>query len=512
MIDQIIQYWYIVIPALLIFHQFISLIRTSYLRKRLGAKPFTHTQYDGFYGFRFGRDFLKAKKIGRQVDLLNSHFHDNVDTFLSYAFGKQVIFTRDPENIKALLATQFTDFSLGGRLKFFKPLLGYGIFTLDGEGWKHSRSMLRPQFAKEQVAHVTSLEPHFQLLKKHIIKNKGQYFDIQKLFFRFTVDSATEFLFGESVNSLQDSSIGFENVNELEERRKFAEAFNKAQEYISTRVVLQHFYWLINNKEFRECNDIVHKFTNYYVQKALDATPEELEKQSGYIFLYELVKQTRDPNVLRDQSLNILLAGRDTTAGLLSFAVFELAKNPQIWTKLRAEINEHFGLGEESRVNEITFQSLKRCEYLKAVLNETLRLHPSVPRNARFARKNTTLPRGGGPNGNDPVLVRRNQVVQYSVSAMQTDPKYYGKDALVYKPERWFEESIRTLGWAYLPFNGGPRICLGQQFALTEAGYVLARLVQSFDSLELKPDTEYPPARLTHLTMCLFDGDFVKMK
>lgn len=95
---------------------------------------------------------------------------------------------------------------------------------------------------------------------------------------------------------------------------------------------------------------------------------------------------------------------------------------------------------------------------------------------------------------------------------MQTDPKYYGKDALVYRPERWFEESTRTLGWAYLPFNGGPRICLGQQFALTEAGYVLARLVQSFDSLELKPDTEYPPARLTHLTMCLFDGDFVKMK
>ncbi|EER32695.1 cytochrome P450 52A7 [Candida tropicalis MYA-3404] len=511
MIEQVLHYWYIVLPAFIIFHWIVSAIHTNSLRRKLGAKPFTHTQLDGFYGFKFGRDFLKAKRIGRQVDLINSRFPDDIDTFSSYTFGNHVIFTRDPENIKALLATQFNDFSLGGRIKFFKPLLGYGIFTLDGEGWKHSRAMLRPQFAREQVAHVTSLEPHFQLLKKHILKNKGGFFDIQELFFRFTVDSATEFLFGESVNSLKSASIGCDEETELEERKKFAEAFNKAQEYISTRVALQQLYWFVNNSEFKECNEIVHKFTNYYVQKALDATPEELEKQSGYVFLYELVKQTRDPNVLRDQSLNILLAGRDTTAGLLSFAVFELARNPHIWAKLREDVESQFGLGEESRIEEITFESLKRCEYLKAVMNETLRLHPSVPRNARFALKDTTLPRGGGPDGKDPILVRKNEVVQYSISGTQIDPKHYGKDAKLFRPERWFESSTRNLGWAYLPFNGGPRICLGQQFALTEAGYILVRLAQSFDTLELKPDTEYPPPRLAHLTMCLFDGALVKM-
>lgn len=511
MIEQVLHYWYIVLPAFIIFHWIVSAIHTNSLRRKLGAKPFTHTQLDGFYGFKFGRDFLKAKRIGRQVDLINSRFPDDIDTFSSYTFGNHVIFTRDPENIKALLATQFNDFSLGGRIKFFKPLLGYGIFTLDGEGWKHSRAMLRPQFAREQVAHVTSLEPHFQLLKKHILKNKGGFFDIQELFFRFTVDSATEFLFGESVNSLKSASIGCDEETELEERKKFAEAFNKAQEYISTRVALQQLYWFVNNSEFKECNEIVHKFTNYYVQKALDATPEELEKQSGYVFLYELVKQTRDPNVLRDQSLNILLAGRDTTAGLLSFAVFELARNPHIWAKLREDVESQFGLGEESRIEEITFESLKRCEYLKAFLNETLRVYPSVPRNFRIATKNTTLPRGGGSDGNSPVLVKKGEAVSYGINSTHLDPVYYGDDAAEFRPERWNEPSTRKLGWAYLPFNGGPRICLGQQFALTEAGYVLVRLAQSFDTLELKPPVVYPPKRLTNLTMSLQDGTIVKI-
>ena len=63
--------------------------------------------------------------------------------------------------------------------------------------------MLRPQFAREQVAHVKALEPHMQVLFKHIRKSGGRTFDLQELFFRFTVDSATEFLFGESVESLR---------------------------------------------------------------------------------------------------------------------------------------------------------------------------------------------------------------------------------------------------------------------------------------------------------------------
>ncbi|KAK6457433.1 cytochrome P450 alkane hydroxylase [Scheffersomyces xylosifermentans] len=508
--------WYVVAVVLISAYVISEAVKAPVLRRKLGAKPFTNIESDGYFGFQLWRVLLDAKKSGELVDFIKRRYgllrRPDVPTFTFKIVGINLIATKDPENIKAILATQFNEFALGKRQAFFNPLLGDGIFTLDGEGWKHSRAMLRPQFAREQVAHVQSIEPHIQVLARHIRNAKGKPIELQQLFFKLTVDSATEFLFGQSVESLRDASVGMVS-DDFKGKAKFATSFNKAQDYLSTRALLQQFYWLVNNREFRECNRNVHEFADYYVQKALEASPEELEKTSkdGYIFLYELVKQTRDPKTLRDQLLNILLAGRDTTAGLLSFSIYELARSPEIWAKLKEEIYEKFGSGDESRVDEITFDSLKRCEYLKAFLNEVLRLYPSVPQNFRVAVKDTTLPRGGGPDGLDPVLVRKGQSVLYSIYSTQRDEDYYGKDAEVFRPERWFEPSTRKLGWAYLPFNGGPRICLGQQFALTEASYVITRLVQLFPNIESHDKGPYPPTKCSHLTMSLQEGAVVAL-
>ncbi|CAI5755862.1 unnamed protein product [Candida verbasci] len=514
----LIEYWYVTILSLIILKIIIQKLYYIHVANKLGAKPATNQNYDGSLGFRSGYELIKSKPKGTHIELLSSKYENvkipSVHTYTELIFGLETIFTKDPENIKALLSTQFNDFYLGERLNYFGPLLGKGIFTLDGSGWKHSRQMLRPQFSRNQVGHVKALEPHVQLLKQHIIKNKGSFFDLQELFFRFTIDSATEFLFGESVGSLKDEAIGFnqegDELNKIPCRKEFAQAFNVSQTYLSNRATLQKLYWLIDSKEFRESNKIVHKFSDYYINKVLNATPEEIEKQSGYVFLYELVKETRDPQTLKDQALNILLAGRDTTAGLLSFAIFELAQHPEMWEKLRKEILEAFG----NDVSElITFESLKKCEYLKAVINESLRMYPSVPKNGRVAVKNTTIPRGGGPDGNSPILVKKGTTVIYNINATHFDEVYYGKDAKEFKPERWFEESTRKLGWSYLPFNGGPRICLGQQFALTEASYVIARLVQTCSKLSIKPNSfQYPPRKLSLLTMCLMDPLLVKFE
>jgi cytochrome P450 len=478
--------------------------------KKLGAKPISNKINDHFFGFRIAYDFLRLKEAGELIDQSNETLQKNpgVDTYEAMVVGKPLILTKDPENIKAILATQFTDFSLGIRHAQFLPLLGDGIFTLDGEGWKQSRSMLRPQFAREQVAHVQSMESHVQDLATHIKNFNGNKFDIQELFFRLTVDSATEFLFGESVNTLKDESIGYyAHANDIDGKAEFAESFNASQRRLADRAVLQNFYWILNDEKFKQNNRNVHKVTDYYVNKVLNMSDEELKEHSntGYTFLYELAKHTKDPKVLRDQALNILLAGRDTTAGLLSFAFFELARNPSMFEKLKKEVHETFGKGENSRIDEISFESLKKCEYLKAFINETLRMYPSVPQNFRIATKNTTLPKGGGKNGEDPILVRKGQTVSYVVYATHRDPKVYGKDAEIFRPERWFEPETRKLGWSFVPFNGGPRICLGQQFALTEAFYVTTRLLQMFDKIE-SFDEVYPPKKSSHLTMCLQDG------
>jgi cytochrome P450 len=205
---------------------------------------------------------------------------------------------------------------------------------------------------------------------------------------------------------------------------------------------------------------------------------EEKTTPSSYVFLYELAKMTNDKIELRSQLLNILLAGRDTTAGLLGWTFYLLARHPDIYAKLRTEIVEAFGISDASA---ISFESLKACVYLRYTLNEVLRLHPLVPENSRRAVKNTTLPRGGGADGQSPIYIRAGQEVGYNTHVMHRRTDIWGEDANDFVPERW--ESCKP-GWEYVPFNGGPRICLGQQFALTEAGYVIVRLLQRFDKVE----------------------------
>jgi cytochrome P450 len=103
-----------------------------------------------------------------------------------------------------------------------------------------------------------------------------------------------------------------------------------------------------------------------------------------------------------------------------------------------------------------------------------------VPFNARMALHDTTLPTGGGPDLTAPVFVPKGMEVSYSVHIMHRRKDLFGPDAEDFKPERWIGKKV---GWEFLPFNGGPRICLGQQYALTTAGYTIARLVQRYDQL-----------------------------
>ena len=213
------------------------------------------------------------------------------------------------------------------------------------------------------------------------------------------------------------------------------------------------------------------------------SSSEKLAEEGGhkqrYVFLEELASQTRDPVELRAQLLNILLAGRDTTASLLSWLMHELIRHPEIFQKLRSTIIEEFGTYDNPQ--NITFSTLKSCTYLQHCLNETLRLWTVVPGNSRRANKNTTLPKGGGPDGESPVVIPAHSEVNYSVHVMHRRKDLWGPDAEEFKPERF---QGRRPGWEFLPFNGGPRICIGQQFAMTEASYVVVRLLQRFDALQ----------------------------
>lgn len=484
----------------------IFIIQTRLNHKKLGCE-LPKTVYSTPLGIPAFFKFTKGLADQRAPHLISELFADADRPTMRFqplaTFG---LWTIDPENVKAVLATQFKDFSLGMRHPQFQPLLGDGIFTLDNTGWSHSRAMLRPQFSREQISHVTSIDVHVSKLIDILATNKHKYTDIQELFFNLTIDTATEFLFGESVCLLSGGNP------RIPEAVEFGAAFNRSQFTLARRNLAQELYFLIGDEQFKKDCELCKSFTNSFVKLALEKKPQEKKTTESYVFLDQLAQETRDPVILRDQALNILLAGRDTTASLLSFVFYELSRRPDIYAKLRKAILESFGTGKE----DLTFESLKRCTYLRYVINETLRLWPTVPINQRFATRDTTIPRGGGPDGNSPVFVKKGSGVTYTVFAMHRDKTQWGPDAEEFNPDRWALPKPHVHPWAYLPFNGGPRICLGQQFALTEASYTVARILQTFESVECKPGvltgTATTQALNSALTMCVGGVEGVPVK
>ncbi|KAF2963475.1 hypothetical protein GQX73_g10098 [Xylaria multiplex] len=428
--------------------------------------------------------FFKALRVSNEGHILK-FFQTIVDecgsTFVQHLFAVPGIDTIDPENLEVVLSTNFNDYDLGLRKMTFQALLGSGIFTQDGAEWKHSRHLLRPQFASNRAQNFVQIQECVERLVRSIPAD-GEV-DLQPLFFKLTFETTMFLLFGEYAYDL-------EGVTEHES--SFASAFNLAQEYLAHRGRLGHMYWLFNGKPFRDACKICHDFIDTAVAKALAASEgksqNSQEEEGNYIFIDALVQQTRDPIVLRDQCLNVLLAGRDTTGCCLSWTFRLLARHPQVLNKLREEIADVVGIGPDAKPP--TREELKRMPYLAIMLKEVLRLYPSVPVNSRAAIKPTILPIGGGLDGKSPVFVKKGQAVGYCVYVMHRRKDIYGEDADKFRPERWEGDELRYIhNYAYLPFNGGPRICLGQEFALLEVSYTVVRLVQLFPRIGV-PSTE----------------------
>jgi cytochrome P450 len=199
-------------------------------------------------------------------------------------------------------------------------------------------------------------------------------------------------------------------------------------------------------------------FADKLISKYIDN--HEKGSDDRYSFLGELLAQDLPLIKIRTELLNVLLAGRETTSALLSNLFFTLSRRSDIQSRLRAEIGD---------LRNLEFEKIKNLKYLRAFINESLRLYPIVPINSREALQDTSLPIGGGIDGKSPIFVPKGRTVVFNIYALHRRTDIYGEDANEFKPERWLDEGDRKgirPGWAYLPFNGGPRICIGRKFVL----------------------------------------------
>lgn len=356
--------------ALILAITFIAVIVRRFLTRRQfarrhGCQRVKAFHDQGFLGICGIRDSIRAARDHKALEQTSGYFRTYGNTFATKVLRKRIVLTVEPENIKTILSIRFKDYGLGFRLKTFAPLLGKGIFTTDGDHWATSRALIRPNFTRSQVADLSAFENLISDLFALIPRDGITIVDLQDLFFSYTIDSATEFLFGRSVCSLQKTRLGQRS------EREFAEAFNYAQNAISTRGSLGPFGVFYRDAKADESNRICRAFVEQFVddairyQQSAEAQKRENDekKSDKYVFLHELARATTDKRRLQDELMNVLLAGRDTTASLLSNLFFMLAKHPAIWAKLRAEVATL-----EGRLP--TYEELRNLVYLKSCLNE----------------------------------------------------------------------------------------------------------------------------------------------
>ncbi|KAK4098122.1 cytochrome P450 [Parathielavia hyrcaniae] len=469
---------------------------------RRGCKPAPRVPRKGFLGFGYLLEGLAASRDDRHahhvIEAFDTELGKDVHTVVVPIFDYELIVSRDPVNIQAVLATQSADWDVSEhRADSMRPLFGHGIFTSRGEYWKASRALIRPQFATEQINDLALFERHVWHLFAAIDKRKtGAWtiaFDIQPLFYNLALDVMTEMLYGYSVHS-QDPSVRVElpTLPGLEgpDRENIGMHMDEGKAGVETRSALWKYRWLLPSREFFRHCAAVHKYAEWFVELRLrrgNSYMDEISTHQAdrFVLLHELAKVNQDAVELRSQTLNVLSAGRDTTAALLGWIVYFLARHPSVWEKLRAEVLDLFGPyepGDPTVPTGITFRRIRDAmPYMTAVVNETLRVAPVVPLNERVSLCDTTLPRGGGPQGDQPVFVSAGTQILIPTYALGMRPDIWGDDVREYRPERWIDSGGNKTGFEFVPFGGGVRQCIGQQLARLKTAYIIIRLMQRFD-------------------------------
>ncbi|KAL9087649.1 MAG: hypothetical protein Q9165_006573 [Trypethelium subeluteriae] len=457
-------------------HRFLPFFRRSQETGYYTAPTYPHSE--PLLGYDLYRKRRRALADGITQALYVRDFKRLGKTWHENFLGQRVINTMDTINHQYIHAIGFEDFGKSPqRVISSAQVLGNGIFMAEGSRWKHSRSIIKPIFAKAEVGNMTMMAKHVDRFLELLPRDASE-FDIQPMLKKLFLDFSTEFLFGESVDAqtAEGAATGEVFLRSLDETLL---GWNKRRQagMLSFRYAL--------DKTWVKAYTQLYSFIDARVHRALELTSKPTKSKADshaedsshrYVLLYELAKELRDPISLRFELINVFLPSRDTTAALLSNIFFQLARHPKYWTQLReSALSLPFDPADPS---SLSFSTLKSLLPFRNVIYETLRTLGPAGRIFRTARRDTTLPRGGGPDGSAPVFVLRGTTVCSLTYHIHHDEDIWGTNADEFLPERW-EQGPKN-AWEFVPFLGGPRICPAQQQVIIQATYLLLRVVREF--------------------------------
>ena len=368
-----------------------------------------------------------------------------------YSVGRQQFYmVLHPDDVKRVLSTEHDSFRKG---QFQREQLGFvlgdGLLTSEGDRWREQRQRIQPSFSPDKIQSyvATMTDCAADAVERW---DAGETVEIDEEMRRVTVRILARSLFGTDIT---------EHVETISEAMADIGALSEATTMVALLPTWVPTPWNRRAKRGVEAIDGV-----------IDALVAEREgdAEGRDDLLSTLIVAHRNGEIpretLRDQLVTFLLAGHETTSLALTYTWYLLARNPDVRERLHAELNAELGGSRPEMID------LPDLSYTDRVVTESMRLYPPVYRVVREATEPVEL--GGHTIESGAKLT----IPQWNV---HRDERWYD-DPEQFRPDRWTDDGDRP-EYAYFPFGGGPRRCIGMRFARMEAKLVLGTIAQSYE-------------------------------
>jgi cytochrome P450 len=377
----------------------------------------------------------------------------NYGDFVAFRImNRQMFFANHPDYIRDVLVTQNSNFGKGRALEKAKRILGSGLLTSEGEAHHRQRRLVLPAFHRQRIAsYGTVMVEHASRMADDW--QEGMPIDISHEMTRLTLGIVAKTLFDADVGKEADE-IGEAMTVMLKMFHLLMYPFAEVLEKLPLPMVRRY------ERMRLRLDSTIYRIINERRKSGVD--------RHDLLSMLLLAQDEDDGQKMtdaqvRDEAMTLFLAGHETTANALSWTFYLLSQNPVAEANLHAELDEIIG----SRAP--TPEDIARLQYTEKVVSESMRLFPPAWGIGRRSLVDQMI---------GPYRVPADSIVLLSPFVTQRDPRFFSEPDQ-FRPERWTAEWKSSLPpFSYFPFSGGPRRCIGEGFAWTEAILILATLSQ----------------------------------
>jgi cytochrome P450 len=339
-------------------------------------------------------------------------------------------------------------------------VLGQGLVTSQGELWQRQRRLMQPVFQRRNLA---SLLPQIvtagnNLLARWRLLGDGAQVNLADEMMQVTLEVITQTMFSTSV---------------LDKIERIAPALDTLLRYAAKSVVnplrMPLFIPTQANREFNAASALLDDLIYGIIEQRRTQTTVHNDLLDMLLNASDDSGNLMSDKQIRDEVITIFTAGHETTANLLTWTLYLLARHPDVLAKLRQELDNLQG-------NIPTAEDLQQLVYTKAILNESMRFRPPVGIMMRRISKDTEL---------DGYLLKQGRLVIFSIYNIHHHPDFWQQPEQ-FDPERFLSSENRR--FSFMPFGTGERICIGNHFALLESQLLLSMIIQHFDLQLLNTD------------------------